>query len=460
MVTGCAPTAGYCLKAFWALKIDRPFARSLRHSLHTTRNSLQNHRESANAQLDSGPQRRTPAISIATPLEEIMMSCFERLLKSGLVATLGLFLLVSAASITFAQAGAADAVPVLEGLDPIMLVQGKEVQGNLKITVTRGKFQYLFANAENKATFEKDPARYEIQLDGSCARMGPPVSGNPDLYTVYQGRIYIFGSGDCKTTFEAAPAKYLAAEGGVTTKVTVTPEGLKKGQALIEKAVAAAGGAAAIDGLTSYQEKSTALQGRHTADVEVKTDLTVLFPDRVRMDQVMPDFTNASATRQVALVVAPGEAFALMQNRVRPMPQAARIDMEHEMQRRPLWILRARKAATFNAMATGMATVGESAIEQVVVDVDGTSCTLGIDPATGRILTLSYWRRGPLGDFGKLTKVFSDFRTVDGVTVPFKVAASFNDATWKEQSANVVSIAINGKTDLAIFEKPKPGGNQ
>src|SRR6185436_8762966 len=102
----------------------------------------------------------------------------------------------------------------------------------------------------------------------------------PDLYTVYQARIYIFGSGDCKTAFEAAPAKYLATEGGATTKVTVTAEGLKQGQALIEKAVAAAGGAAQIDGLTSYQERSTFLQGRHTADVEVKTDLTVLFPDR------------------------------------------------------------------------------------------------------------------------------------------------------------------------------------
>lgn len=398
-----------------------------------------------------------------------MMSFVERLLKSGPVATFGLFalvsLFVSSAVFTFAQTGAGDAVPVLEGLDPIMLVQGKEVQGNLKISVTRGKFQYLFANAENKVTFEKDPNRYEIQLDGSCARMGPPVTGNPDLYTVYQGKIYIFGSGDCKTNFEAAPAKYLAAEGGVTTKVTVTAEGLKKGQALIEKAVAAAGGAPQIDGLTSYQEKSTARQGRHSADVEVKTDLTVLFPDRVRMDQVMPDFANESVTRQIALVVTPGEAFALMQNKVRPMPEAARSDLQREMQRKPLWILRARNTAGFNPMATGTATVGESAVEQVVVDIDGTSYTLGIDPGTGRLLTLSYWRRGPAGYFGKLTKVFSDFRTVDGVTLPFKVTATFNDEPWKEQSANVASITLNCKPDLALFEKPifekaKPGGNQ
>jgi len=95
----------------------------------------------------------------------------------------------------------------LEGLDPVMLVQGKEVQGDMKFKVTRGRFEYLFANAENKATFEKDPARYEIQLDGACARMGAPTTGNPDLYTVHNGHIYIFGSEECQTVFKAAPDK-------------------------------------------------------------------------------------------------------------------------------------------------------------------------------------------------------------------------------------------------------------
>ena len=79
-----------------------------------------------------------------------------------------------------AQASSETVIP-LEGLDPVMLSQGKEVQGDMKFKVTRGKFQYIFANAENKATFEKDPSRYEIQLDGHCARMGAPTGGNADL---------------------------------------------------------------------------------------------------------------------------------------------------------------------------------------------------------------------------------------------------------------------------------------
>src|SRR5689334_13823610 len=93
----------------------------------------------------------------------------------------------------------------LEGLDPVMLVQVKEAQGEMNLTLIRGQFRYFFANAANKTAFEQDPARYEIQLNGACARMGPPVYGNADLYTVYQGRIYIFGSGECKKRFDAGP---------------------------------------------------------------------------------------------------------------------------------------------------------------------------------------------------------------------------------------------------------------
>src|ERR1051325_7695098 len=145
----------------------------------------------------------------------------------------------------------------LEGLDPVMLTQGKEVFGNSKFAVTRGGFQYLFANEENRALFEKSPERYEIQLDGSCARMGPQVGGNPDLHSVYQGHIYIFGSEQCKKLFDAAPEKYL--EPAAAAEFNAAPEAIKKGQALIERAVEAMGGAARVDGITAYQEAGTAV---------------------------------------------------------------------------------------------------------------------------------------------------------------------------------------------------------
>ena len=389
-----------------------------------------------------------------------MKSYLESLWKSAPAVILGALVWLSVGAFALAQSPSQEAVPVLEGLDPVLLVQGKAVQGNLKLTVTRGRSQYFFASEENKGVFEKDPARYEIQLDGACARMGPPVTGNPDLYSVYQGRIYIFGTGGCKKAFDAAPANYLEAASAAKPKAVFTQDALKRGKALIDKAVSALGGAARIDNLTSYQGKSTSLQHRQQGDVEVKTNLTILFPDRIRFEQVMPDWNNPSATRQMTTVITPIEVFGIRASDVRSLPNSARFDQEQEIKRWPLSILRDRKSAGFNPAAIGSGNIGETAVEQVAVDIDGTSYTLGIDPATSRILSLSYQRRGPQGNFGQFVQVFSDFRAVDGLTLPFKVNATFNDQPWKERSPTVESITINGKIDPALFEKPKAGKTQ
>ncbi len=383
-----------------------------------------------------------------------MKSYFENLRKSG-TGFIFIVILMSSSSIVLSQQKEREAVPVLEGLDPVMLVQGKEVQGELTIAITRGKFQYLFASAENKATFEKDPARYEIQLEGACARMGAPVTGNPDLYTVYKGRIYIFGTEGCKKRFDASPTNYLETENGPKPKPTATTEAVHKALALIDKAVAAVGSAARIDGLASYQEKSSVLQTRQEGDVEISTNVTVVFPDRIRMDQTMPDWNNPAEIRRMALVITSREVFGMMGGVTRQLPNSARANQERELKQRIISILRARKSSGFNATAIGTDKVGETLVEQVAVEIDGNSKVLGIDPSTGRILSQSSWRRGPEGNFGQFIQVFSDFRAVDGLTLPFKINATFDGKPWKEQSPTIQAITVNGKVDPALFEKPQ-----
>jgi putative intracellular protease/amidase len=96
----------------------------------------------------------------------------------------------------------------LTGLDPVLLVEGKESKGQAEISVTREGFRYLFVNEANKAKFEKNPARYAIQFHGQCAMMlGAPA--HPDLFTVYKGRIYAFGSEGCRETFLERPEDFV-----------------------------------------------------------------------------------------------------------------------------------------------------------------------------------------------------------------------------------------------------------
>ncbi|HJP93295.1 MAG TPA: hypothetical protein VJ875_15155 [Pyrinomonadaceae bacterium] len=330
-----------------------------------------------------------------------------------------------------------EAVIPLEGLDPVMLSQGKEAQGDMKYKVTRGRFQYIFASAENKATFEKDPSRYEIQLDGSCARMGT-AGGNPDLYLVHNGRIYIFGSEECQTLFKAAPEKYL--EVPAAPKSPPTADMVKRGNELIAKAVEATGGSK-LDQLVSFQKKDS--RGN-----DVKNSLLLGFPDAVRQETVRPTFTLVS-------VVSPSESFFIVNNSVRSMAEANRTAIYKELYHDPIVLLRARTQPDFKAWLAGDGTK-EEPLALVEVELQGFTTTLGIDPGTGRVLSQTYKGRGQGGVLGQIAINYSDFRTVDGLSLPFKATATFDGQPFPALSATVEAITINSQIDPSSFKKPQP----
>lgn len=336
------------------------------------------------------------------------------------------------------------AVIPLEGLDPVVLTQGKEVQGDMKYKVKRGQFEYIFASAENKATFEKDPTRYEIQLNGNCARMGAPTSGNPDLYAVHNGRIYVFGSEECQTLFKATPDKYL--EVPAPPKSPPTAEMVKRGQELIAKAVDALGGSTKLDQLVSFQRKAL------TAD-QIKNTLLLTFPNGVRQEIVRPNFTLVS-------VVTPSESFFLFNNNAQSMPEDNRAAIYTELNHELVVLLRARIRSEFKSWSTGNDTVEVTAVERVDVELPDFTTTLSIDPATGRVLSQTYRGRALGGVFGEIVIKYSDFRTVEGLSLPFKTTATLGGQPVPALSTTIEAITINGPIDPATFKKPKsPSSN-
>jgi putative intracellular protease/amidase/YHS domain-containing protein len=99
----------------------------------------------------------------------------------------------------------------LKGLDPVLLVDGKETNGKAEFAAESDGFRYLFATAANKTKFEKDPERYALQFHGQCAMM-KEARAQPDLFAVYKGRIYGFGSEGCRDSFNEHPEKFALAE--------------------------------------------------------------------------------------------------------------------------------------------------------------------------------------------------------------------------------------------------------
>lgn len=140
-----------------------------------------------------------------------------------------------AALTVVAGAQAAPVVTVLKGFDPIELIDGREVAGSESISITRGRYRYLFATEANKRKFEKSPEEHQIQLGGGCGRMGSlSGAGNPDRYYVFDWRIYIFASEQCRNGFKAAPEKHLEAPDAPPSG---TPAELRRGRELVALAL-------------------------------------------------------------------------------------------------------------------------------------------------------------------------------------------------------------------------------
>ena len=169
----------------------------------------------------------------------------------------------------------------LDGIDPVVLLQsGKEVAGKPEFKITRGHFDYLFSTADTRATFEKQPEKYEIQLGGLCARMGG-ATGNPSDYAVVDGKIYIFGSDDCHKKFVAAPEKFLPKP---VAPMPAAAADRARGRSLVDQAAAALGGTA-LDGLTTYVETASQMQTRPVGTVAVSAKTMWRFPGSVRIER-------------------------------------------------------------------------------------------------------------------------------------------------------------------------------
>jgi zinc protease len=228
-----------------------------------------------------------------------------------------------------------------------------------------------------------------------------------------------------------------------------SPEAAKQGMALVDKAIEGLGGAATIDALTSYEETATASMDTPQGAMQVKTAVTIALPDRVRQELTLPMGT-------IVMVHTPKTSFITTPQGTQPMPDSERKRMGSELQRSPVVLLRERKASGFKATAAGSGKAGDTPVELVAIEFAGEQTTLGVDPATGRILSITYRGEGPGGAPGTIVQTLSDFRPVSGLTLPFKMSATFNGKPAMTSTTD--AITLNGSIDASKFEAPATAG--
>jgi YHS domain-containing protein len=331
------------------------------------------------------------------------------------------------------------------GLDPVRLVQGAEVDGSDSLTVTYHGLVYYFSTPDTKAAFEAAPSRYSVHNDGLCARMGPPVLGAQSLYAVHDGRIYVFGSEDCQKAFKANAARYI--DSAPSPLEGATPEQLTRGRALLDRAVAAHGGAA-LATLRGYRERTTQELAAMQGPVTVSVETTALLPDRWRQD-------TSNRFGRFLLVITPDTAFrAGARMAPRPIPGALRRYYRGALGTHPLALLHAHRTAPLHAVSLDPANGDGARHDRVAVEHDGAVIVLTLDPS-GRITSQTTRAHGPRdGVVGTIVRTWSDFRTVGAFTLPHRVEAAIDGVANADLSYAVTSIEIDPPIDAAAIVRP------
>ena len=336
----------------------------------------------------------------------------------------------------------------LDGVDVVVLLQqGKEVFGKSALHAVHGGFNYLFSSEENKAEFEKAPAKYAIQLGGMCARMGGMVTGNPSDYVVHDGKIYIFGSDECRKLFVATPAKYLPRP---PAPMPTSAQAVAKGRTLLDKAAVAHGGNK-LDTLTSYIEAWTTTQQRQMGPVSITTRNISRFPGGARNERTIP---MNSGIRTITTVLTPSDAWGAFGTDVSVPPPAALPALQRILWQQLIPLLRNRKEPDVKVAALGTSTVDGATLERVRVVRGGVDVVINVDAKSGRVHSLSYVDRKSDGEVGEIAIAYADYKPIDGVLVPFAEKGTFNGAPNETLTRTLDSASVNAAVDAALFQRP------
>lgn len=304
----------------------------------------------------------------------------------------------------------ADKLPALEGLDPVLLAQGKEEPGKAEFTATHGRLRYVFTSNATKEQFLKDPERWSIQLEGACARMGDPVQGSPDSYYVHEGRIYTFGSPACYRLFKENPTKYLA----LPVQWNPKKEDLQKGAALLTEIRTSLG----LAKMSGWIEKRTSGPTQRT--------LTAKFPFSIEAEATNPRFSfRESLTRdkveqtvQDRLIVKEGAA-----------ARATRAGYSRDF----LWLI----SGSLEAVPEAAGGVGVYTGAEIVT----------IELKDKRPVSARWKGRGLDGAVAELRIVYDDYRQAEGGgLIPFRGEVFVDGQAAPQLSWVIESCSIQKQT--------------
>lgn len=228
--------------------------------------------------------------------------------------------------------------------------------------------------------------------------------------------------------------------------VEATTEARRVGNELLAAAVEAHGGAAAFTGFRSVRQTAAATAMLPGSEMRVEIDQLVVYPDRIRQAVTLPQGTMVQ-------VLAGAESFLQIPGGVEPLDARRRDSLSLGLLRTLPVLLRSAAEGRLAAVAAGAGTVGEVPVEYLEVSIAGQSVTLAVETGAGRIVELRFRGLDFSGAPGEVSQLYSDFRPVEGLLLPFAVEATFEGQPY--MSSTITGAEVNAAIDAALFARPR-----
>lgn len=315
------------------------------------------------------------------------------------LARLGLALLILASGLALAQQQPAPAAPAPAQQEKKPLTNAdvvKLAQAGL------GDDTILLAIQNSDTNFDTSP---EALIDLKAKGVSPAV-----LNAVLKAGVSVHSP--------AAPASAAGSS---------NPEG----RALMAKVVETFGGAQRLAALQGTRYKGTRQLKTPMGDRSLQVEQIIVYPDRMVLTSTAPNL-------QIRMVVSPEVAFNSLPGGIKQaLPAPAKDELLRSITMSPLYVAQHAQDPAYSFAAGGTEKIGDAVTTVLEISAGGARVRWNVD-GNGRLLRATRTAAGPAGPVQDVVD-FSDWRTVDGLLLPFRVAESgpANVVTaWSEFSAN------------------------
>ncbi|MFH1374225.1 MAG: pitrilysin family protein [bacterium] len=231
--------------------------------------------------------------------------------------------------------------------------------------------------------------------------------------------------------------------------LTMTPENLEKGMALVHRAVEAHGGLQSFKNVKSNSMKSTVMFNMGGSEIPISMEMVRVLPDKIR--------TVMSVMGQKIIQIRNGHSGWKTDQMSPDMIAMTEDDItksEREWLRSTISIFAASDDPYYRAVYDGSGEMAGSPVNFVVlVDKEGEQlCRLAFNSETQVLIGKFYFQETPMGA-GTIEETQSNLADVNGIKLPMASTQVLDGQKLTETVVN--EYVINGDVPTDAFDKPE-----